>query len=415
MMKEREKKNSARWHDSVLVWGLVVILLVVLLLTGGGKRKNGPVAGILDYSSFGTSPDGLKAAYLLLSRTGLYPYRGRKPLVGPGLPEGALAIVAPDIELTWLEVRDLSHWVETGGRLLLVLDSREPARRLAAAFGFGVTYTTSADKQGETREVSFDEENSRSKERDEPFWTIPGNGLPELDDVPGNQMVGLVPPSEASVLAMNEINVVAASLDYGDGLVIVLSEVLPFTNKGLGRMNSAAMVRVLAGLAAQNGLICFDEYHHGLGKGLGVFSVIWHSSAGPAILELILLIMFFLWLRGRPTGRVSGRIKRERKEWDEVELLAGLYERIGNRELPVQVLRENAIAYLHALDPGISVKERIIRDAEQVAGLKHGRLENELASLSGGIRKPEILRLAMGFAAIMDRGHDNQKRDEYVD
>lgn len=130
----------------------------------------------------------------------------------------------------------------------------------------------------------------------------------------------------------------ALLLDYsiGQGRIIVLSDPYIFSNSGIVlRDNLQLAINILA---SSEGLIAFDEYHHG--KGTTRNAVIGYFSGTPIIPilgQLTLLILVVLWTFGRRFARPLPLVQVDRRSSLEfVASMAELQQRARSFDLAIE-------------------------------------------------------------------------------
>jgi hypothetical protein len=231
------------------------------------------------------------------------------------IPEDvALLVVArPSYPLSRADEDRVAAFVESGGWLLVLGDARttvgeEETRPLVHQFGF------------EVRDLGF-----------RATTASPTSGGP---DVEIDADTALEPPEGARVLLSSGGDLLAVSLDVGEGRVIAFVDDSPFTNEGLRRESGAALVDFTL-RDVPPGRVAFDEIHHGFGESPGLSDALTRTSSGAALLFVLAAVFLHLVLSGRRFARpLPIRRRRPRPASDFVVAMAETYRRAGrSREL----------------------------------------------------------------------------------
>ena len=326
-------------------------------------------------STYHSGPTGSRALYDLLSESGYKVMRWRE------IPERLLShdkqnvqtfviVGRTPVEIEEEQAASLALWVERGGRLVLV--DREPPSTLLLASGdwtFSTSYgnyptfaidpanteqmtenvtpvqpvqptlltqnveSVMPSKFASTisfRRIEIKKEHEPppkqvqiADESEEEEYEPAPSPAPSAEPVAATDDTG-APLSPAPVVHLS-YSKGALLLDYpvGKGRIIVLSDPYIFSNSGIAlRDNLQLAINILA---STEGLIAFDEYHHG--KAATRNALIGYFSGTPVIPilgQLVLLVLVILWTLGRRFARPLPLVQIDRRS--SLEFVASMAE-----------------------------------------------------------------------------------------
>lgn len=392
-----------------LIISIVLVIGVLILINAASHvSQDEPQDSELapNRSTYHAGPTGSRALYDLLSESGYKVMRWRE------IPERLLShdkqnvqtfviIGRTPVEIEDEEAATLALWVERGGRLVLV--DREPPSTLLPASGdwtvstsYG-NYPTFAIDPANTEQMT---ENVSPVRPVQPtlltqnvesvmpskFASIINFRRIEIKKEHGLGHGFLLPddseyetpptpePTESpdAAVALSPAPVVhlayskgALLLDYpvGKGRIIVLSDPYIFSNSGIAlRDNLQLGINILA---STEGLIAFDEYHHGKAAArnplIGYFS---GTPVIPILGQLALLVLVILWTLGRRFARPLPLVEVDRRS--SLEFVASMAE-----------LQQRARAFDLAIE---NIYARTRRVLARYAGTDYNTSRAEIAS-----------------------------------
>ncbi len=351
--------------------------------------------GMPDYSVYSHDADGLADAALFLRRAGWEPvavtrpiqhtrYRGLLVLVEPT----ASSVAGVQYELTEEDARALLRWVEAGNTLLYAgrhgtalhaaLDVALVADQTAASgdphpaeVGDAGRYTDGVNR------VTVEGKNQLEAPRGLPLWWIDGR--------PG-----------------------AVLLKRGRGRVLLLADSSPLTGEGLSRADNGVFLYRVALRDARAGKVYFDEYHHGLRSGGGVWGYLAYHRAHWVLVPILLLAGVAAWSLGVRLGPAVPRPRPARADAvDYASAVARIYARAGVRRLPARALVRGFLAALtrHLRLRRNALPAEILRAwQEQHPGDSAQRLQGLLRGVTalrrGDVSEQQLLQWSQAFDAF---------------
>lgn len=315
---------------------------VAALAAAGAWLTDDPVGAIDDprTSTLVPGPDGSQALHETLAELGVPVQRRRSALFDLVRGEGrigALAVLAPPIELLSTELTEVVQYVRAGGALIVAGDGGGITECLGfespradggiifdgAPPGIGRQYRVRAAAQGGrlpltrrvVRPVEPDDERERAGER--------------VRQAAGCQL--LAPRSADTLLRTMDGRVVALSLTFrGDGRVLLVADPVYFRNRAW-RETDVAHFMVPLLVPARHGPLVWDEFHQGFGAS--------ESGATQALRE---------WLRGSPAGWALLQLAAVALVWILVSAV-----RFGPALSVIERRRRSALEHVEALAAGL--------------------------------------------------------------
>jgi len=197
-------------------------------------------------------------------------------------------------------------------------------------------------------------------------------------------------PHGAVPLYRDEFGAVAAYTRIGRGGIVWCTSPWSFSNQAIAQEQNLEFVLALARLDPQAPIL-FDEYHHGFGAGMSVWTVappLTKLGIAQLALALLLLLITLAWRFGPQHLPVEERFTRSRAEY--LTSMAGLLERTQATHVVLQRLRlrvaravsrrlgraadtafyqlRQANAQIHAFDPALL--DLVTRRLEQLEGTR---------------------------------------------
>jgi len=232
----------------LLIAGLLVIFIALnfLFLAGNEDSQENEMSG--SRSSYRSSPYGTLAFYTLLEESGYHVTRFERPLTDLDSHGeiGTLVIISPPAALNPDpdEFASLNRWIETGG-LLIVID-----REIDASFGDATAKTGVSGFPSTVRPL-------------QPTRYTRGVSRIALSDF-ASQIT--IDSRSVTYHAGNEKAAVLADAQVGEGRVVLLADPYVVANNGISEADNVILALNLFA-NRPDGVIGFDEYHHGYGRG----------------------------------------------------------------------------------------------------------------------------------------------------
>jgi hypothetical protein len=279
--------------------------------------------------------------------------------------KASILLMLEPLSINESEMQAIDDWVETGGTLIAIGD--QYSRALMDHYQFTFSYLL--DPNGM------------------PDHATPLFSSPSTMDIE-NTEVKLALRSERDdfvVLVAQEGEPVVVSFEQGKGRVILGTTVESFTNAGLKKASNPELVLNLLALAPPEGIVWFDEWHHGVRSGqqvLGPADFLRRTPIGRSLLFVVFAVFIAMLVQGRGFGRpvpLPQEIKR-RGALEHVTGIANLSRRAAHRPAVMlhyhqQVKRK--LGQRYRLDPSMDDQEYV----------------NALASYNAELNKDELLSL----------------------
>lgn len=285
----------------LIIAGILVIALAIAtsFLNGNG---NGGRAGFP--SSYSSSWDGAKAAYLLLQELGYHVERwDQSPTEFEGDPQNQILILASPLQPpTHEEIAALRRFLERGGRVVAT------GAYVSAFLPEGEPFFESDATEGETQ---------FSAELPSPVTS-------------GAAEISMAPPVDWHPAQLKQIpvygnNETAAVVVYsvGKGTVVWWGSPSPLTNRGIEETGNLALLLNSIG-SASGKRILWDEYFHGARRGF--WSYMARTPLPWVFAQLAVLFVFVLLTYSRRYGTIRMPRKSSRlSPLEFVDTLGDLY------------------------------------------------------------------------------------------
>jgi hypothetical protein len=317
------------WLLAVLLFGAFAGAAAYALALRAAAGK-----GLPDYSVYSAEDDGLADAALFLRREGWEPVAVTRPIAPahyPGLlvlaEPGNPSLLGAHAELAEADAKALLRWVEAGNTLLYAGRHATPLHEL-----LGVTLITDDTDTGddprpaevgdagvytdEVRRIVVEGKDQLQTRRGLPVWWVDGR--------PG-----------------------AVLLKHGRGRVLLLADASPLTNQGLKRADNGVFLYRVVLREARGGKVYFDEYHHGLRSGGGVWGYLAYHRAQWVLVPIVLLAGMAGWSLAVRLGPAVAMPREARADAvDYASAVARIYQRAGARRLPARALVGGFLAAL---------------------------------------------------------------------
>ena len=380
----------------ILTFAVIIAVLALVSSLSYVKQDKGQDFEIApNRSTYHSGPTGVRALHDFLNESGYKVIRWRetpqKLLTGPGKLVKTFAVVGDlKVRFTDAEQNALSSWVAAGGHLVVI--DRNPEQDASSAkpgawnvtikrFEFPTLDVNPADSKQMTDKVVALQPVQPTMLTRNVESVLPSRFASRLNIEPvpaGNEhpdettdLDEDTPPPEQStsisvapvVHMVDEKGALLIDFAYGSGRVAILTDPYIVSNGGV-RLNDNLQLAVNL-LTAGDGLIAFDEYHHG--KGLTQSNFAGYFAGTPVLLiaaQVGLLVLLMLWTRGRRFGRPLPLTQVDRRS--SLEFVASMAE-----------LQQRARAFDLAIE---NIYTRTRRVLARHAGVDYNSSRSEIAS-----------------------------------
>lgn len=403
----------------VIIIVLVVVVGVLILLNAASYVKVEPTAEsetTPDRSTLNAGATGTRALYDFLHESGYQVARWRESTAsllsfnGPK-PTTVVVIGQTLVPFSDAESKELLHWVETGGRLVII--DRSPNHRLLPVSGewtigahpssfpwsdvdptnfeqmtkgvkplppsqptllardvteilpsrfagiVTITANTKRDKKNSAKAKPTGEDTDESS-ADSNSSESPS---PETDGGPPPAVVEAAKGSPAPFVNFaHESGALLVEYPHGKGRIVLLTDPFIVANNGINRADNLQLaVNVITG---DGGLVAFDEFHQGRSATHNALIQYFEGTPVLAICGQFALIgLMVIWSRGRRFARPLPLPKVDRRS--SLEFVASMAE-----------LQQRARAHDLALE---NIYGRVRRALVRHAGLSHSSPRTEIA------------------------------------
>src|SRR5579871_203069 len=294
---------SPKWWWTVPAAGFLVLMLVCMLI-------GNPVTRDLTHSSYDASPEGIRAAFLLLDEL-------QYPVVRSKQPTGGAVKWVLFPTFTKRDVDVLGRWVRAGGALLLADTGTEFAQ------GLDIDLASRKDAGAESTEDASGLEAAH---------LVGGAVRVEWPDHAGRVVVRAGGEPFVTVYR------------HGRGEIWLVNRPEFLQNQYIGKADNGVLVCRLAEAMLQEhpGKLAFDEYFHGMRDRPGVVQLLFEPPTLWVTLEGLLVAGVLLWhflprfgtLRPPPPAR-----RRSKEEF--LGAMASLLERKADYADAYRTVRED--------------------------------------------------------------------------
>jgi hypothetical protein len=401
----------------IIIVTLVVVVVVLVLLNAASYVKveaTPDTESSPDRSTYNGGPTGTRALYDFLHESGYDVTRWREStasLLSSNGPKPATLVIVGDTKIAFskVESREILHWAESGGRLVIV--DRSPQRWLLPKSGdweiraqmtnFPWSDLDPTDFEAMTREVKAiapsqptllarnvetilpsrfasgltfvrmppakkdNNSNSNKSGSDETSGDDDESDFdpePKIEISPGPENASTVSPAPVASF-INDRGVVVAEYPHGKGRIVLVSDPYVVANNGINRADNLQLaINVVVG---NGGVIAFDEFHQGRSA---THNALIQYFAGTPVLaicaQLILIGVAIVWSRGTRFGRPLPLPHVDRRS--SLEFVASMAE-----------LQQRAKAHDLALE---NIYSRVRRVLVRHAGLNQGSPRAQIAA-----------------------------------
>jgi len=306
-----KKLSRETWGAIGIGVALVLLTIVAAIQSARAEQQTAPAL-----ASDSSQPDGARALWLWLEALGYATSSETSAIFA--LPEqtSIALILEPALTITAEEWETLDAWIDDGGTLVVTgdqLGSVFASRHFEFQIAYLLTTVPTLTAQS-------------------PMWLSP----PVTAPVPVNTRAFFETKrmDYVSHLAVGDQPVVV-SFTQGQGRVILSAAPFPFTNAGLKVAGNPEFVLNVVAPALRDGLVWFDEWHHGQRTVTAIGPDAWLRSTptGHALLYVVGVLYLALIARGRLFGRpvpLPNHVSR-RAPLEHITAIANLRRQAGHR------------------------------------------------------------------------------------
>ena len=401
---------------------LIVVVGLLVLLNAASYVQVEPTADSEvspDRSTLNAGATGTRALYDFLHESGYQVARWRDStssllsLNGPK-PQTIVVIGSTIVPFSDSEGKELLHWVETGGRLVIIdrnpdhrllpssgdwiinvhltsfpwtdidpanfeqmttgvkpvpptqptLAARDVAEILPSRFAGNIAITTT--RKGDSKKANA-KDNAAGGETEESSDDSEASEQPSPesgDHEPATPAAGSAKVSPAPVVNFaRESGALLVEYPHGHGRIVLLSDPFIVANNGISRADNLQLaVNVVSG---NGGLVAFDEFHQG--RSATHNALIQYFAGTPELAicgQFVLIGLMVIWSRGSRFARPLPLAKVDRRS--SLEFVASMAE-----------LQQRARAHDLALE---NIYGRVRRVLVRRAGLNHSSPRTEIAA-----------------------------------
>ena len=297
---------------------LLIVIAVVLAVLMSQEQKG--IEGIkIRGTTFSKKGGGYRILYTWLKQNGVETSRWERSYKSLPADATVLVVVEPSIGLESGEFDALEAWIDQGGALVLIAS---PASSIAERLGL------------EAEERPF-----REMLDDKPVTVYPGPFTKGVESLSSEALFGVSSgdPDSVSHILLSDDAALLLELPMDEGRALIVADPIMFDNKHLHEKDNARLADNLIFQTGKDGLVLFDEYHHGYGRVSSIFEYFRNSALFPIFVQ-VLIVLFVLWLHwGRRFGSPRPIPEnRRRSVMEYVQALSGLLQRASARKTALE-------------------------------------------------------------------------------
>ena len=308
---------------------LAIITVIVLIATTTGPATTSSRTGSIEDAG----PGGATALRRYLEAMGATTAVVQGDSFDPGAANVLLLLGASEV-VTDADTARIQAFVRGGGTAIVATDLGLLERSLLTAFNVRISGIARPGALAVTGGAFLD---------------------PPAREMQIDRGVALTAAADADVLATDGQAPVIVSVSQGSGLFIVVGSLWPFLGAGIGQAENGRAILTLARRALAQGVVAFDEYHHGAHPSADVLVLLEQTWPGRALVFAAILTFLYLVLSGRRLGPpLPLEVRPARSSLEYVRGFAGLVRRSGRGEIARRRLRadlHHGLARALGLDP----------------------------------------------------------------
>ncbi len=336
----------------------LLFILAALLAALAGERRSDVM--LRRPSTFFTDPSGARALLLVMKKLlpGADPWR--QPLHQLPRPRAAgapttLIVAGPLLSLSKVEAEHLDRWLSDGGQLILASADGWPLRERKAS-----RQVAAQDADSKATSKSPGEPIKAAKNPSYLATHAPALRWSELNNSPFLKVSGPSIPHgplnlklQRRFSATGDFTVIAAASDHsalalelpvGQGRIVAIADPMAISNSALRSADNAVWLVTLAA-AWGNGMVLFDEYHHGFGEKRSVARLAWAFSKTPwgwCLWQIGTAALLYFFVYRRRFGRISEpAVPSHSSPLEQVDARAGIFHAAGAQRLAVDLIMQN--------------------------------------------------------------------------
>ncbi len=376
-MKFPQLNRSDKIIAAILVLMVIASALVSSLLLPAERRGS----MFEQPSTFHNDENGTKAMWLAIDRLG-YDVAQIRRVITPTMLNGidALFVLAPLESYEDDEVRSLRNWIENGGILIYIPREGDGLdwfsfKHVAGDFDPAARRIARAGKELDSSDpllAGIEELSTRPRLRfdeNEPLHKQ-------------SKLMG----ATAKPLWTDEDGIVLMRVSLGRGQILALGDSHPLSNLGLKDPGNASLLASLLALVdgpERQGVIGFDEYHHGYLQRdvstVAMWKLLIHGGRGWGAVQLLFTIALALYLATVRFGPARDVIVRPRRQQGEfIEAAGAMLAKAGGDQMAWDTMRRQyrqALARAAGLSATAPVAD-IIETVQQRTGTDLSALLN---------------------------------------
>lgn len=321
-----------KFEHYVVAASVAALVLACLLIGPAATPKFTPGEETVEGQSRDVSKSGSKALLMLLQRMDVDVVRHERRLDLLSRDVRMVVSIAPKLALEPGEEESLISWIKKGGTFVLLAGKDGMGLR---PFGLRSEYFHEATGTSDsTLDLS-------------PLWPQ----LPAPYRLRTGNRKRIHREEETGIAwtstAVDGTGWIAAAGRWGTGTVVVLCDGRAGRNEALIDGDHDALFVQLACVAAKDGAVAFDEYHHGHKEGQGPLTYVLDTAAGPAVFHVIAILFLVVMAAGKRLGRPAAvREGQRRRPMEFLEALARLFRASKNSGLALRLILADVTASL---------------------------------------------------------------------
>lgn len=178
-------------------------------------------------------------------------------------------------------------------------------------------------------------------------------------------------------------------VSHGDGQVLLIADPSLWTHRGLARQDNVLLLYNIARLAAIDGRVFFDEYHHGIRSGGGYWDYFRYHHLHWLVLQMLAVVGIAVWAVAVRLGPPRPTPPASRTDAvDYAAAVARIYQRAGVQRLLAQHLARD---FMDALTRHLHLRRNttpaeIVKTCKQRLGAASARNLGDLLDVVSRLR-----------------------------
>lgn len=339
-------------RNGILAGAAIVLLFVLaaVLAALSGERRSDEM--LRRPSTFFTDPSGARALLLVIRKLLPAAEQWRQPLTQLPLPDtphaaSTLIVASPLLPLSKAEAAHLDRWLSHGGQLILASSDGWPVRQRTANES-GDEPTSEQENKSNAKKPSYLLGHAPalqwSKSRRINTSEVHGASITSGSlNMRWQQHFSATGESKVLASASNSA-VLAVELPIGQGRIVAIADPTVVNNRALRAADNAVWLVTLAATWG-NGVVYFDEYHHGFGIKKSAVSLAWAFAKTPwgwCVWQIAAAGLLYVFVYRRRFGRISeAPLPTHSNPLELVDARAGIFHAAGAQRLAAQSIMQN--------------------------------------------------------------------------